>query len=100
MEEILALLGKYGIQLVDAAEPILIEEAKTEALKLAKSMLVSANHFLATMQAKQKSDKLFHGKIIDEVEVKGVEIWISVLNAEISLLQPTEPKEAVSNPAN
>jgi hypothetical protein len=91
MNEIIALLSKYGIELIETVEPILVEEAKAEALKLAKSMLVSANHFLTTIQAKEQSDKLFHGKIIDEVEVKGVEIWISVLKAEISLLQPAQP---------
>jgi hypothetical protein len=90
MNEIIALLAKYGIQLIEAVEPVLIEEAKAEALKIAKSMLVHANHFLITIQEKEKSDKLFHGKIIDGIEVKGIEVWISVLNAEIALLQPAQ----------
>lgn len=90
MNELLALLAKYGLPLALEAEHWAIEEAKAEGLKLAKSMLLTANHFLTTMQEKEKSDKLFHGKIIDGIEVKGVEIWISVLTAEITLFQPTE----------
>lgn len=90
MQEILVLLLKYGMPLAAEAEQLAIEAAKAEALKLAKGMLISANHFLATMQEKEKADKIFHGKIIDQIEIKGVEIWISVLTAEIALLQPTE----------
>jgi hypothetical protein len=115
MNEILALLEKYGIQLAEAAEPVLIEEGKKLALDVAEKALVFTNvrikntqNMLTEVQAAEKASTLFHGKLWDKVKVEFVEVLLAIeekaaeaITAEIAQLQPTvAPTETVSNPAN
>jgi hypothetical protein len=87
MKELILLLEKLGIQLLETAEPELIADAKAEALIFCKQRLAFRTEQLKELKVVQHMATFGHGLLKDDAQIVFVEGCIACLNAAIALIE-------------
>lgn len=87
MKELIALLEKLGIALVEEAAPELIADAKAEGLVFLNQRLSFRTEQLKELKVVQHMATFGHGLLKDDAQIVFVEACIACLKAAITLIE-------------